>query len=107
MRNKLSSDWRNYEYLTILLVILILSCVIKDIMQIKLFSSWRNCILVFAILFAVGVSWDYFSTWRGHWVVLEKGKIGIHLGLLPLEEYLFMFIVPFFILVVHGAMEKL
>jgi len=66
----------------------------------------RERVLVTLIFFVVGVLWDHFAIWRGHWIFPGKGLIGIRIGLMPLEEYLFIFIIPFWVLTVYKVVDK-
>ncbi len=54
----------------------------------------------------IGILWDYFATWRGHWIFPGDGLIGVRIFGLPIEEYLFAFIIPFFALTIYRIYKK-
>jgi lycopene cyclase domain-containing protein len=56
--------------------------------------------------FLIGVIWDSYAVYKGLWNFTGTGLIGIKIGLLPLEEYLFFLIVPFSILTAYKVLEK-
>ncbi|MFB6204375.1 MAG: lycopene cyclase domain-containing protein [Candidatus Nanohaloarchaea archaeon] len=55
--------------------------------------------------FSVGVAWDSFAVLRGHWSFGSTGLTGIRIGVLPLEEYIFMVVVPFWIITVYRLFD--
>ena len=57
------------------------------------------------LFFNIGVIWDSFAIWRGHWMFPQGKNLGIVLGLMPLEEYLFIFVIPYFILTVYKIID--
>jgi lycopene cyclase domain-containing protein len=50
--------------------------------------------------------WDSVAIWRGHWVFPGPGLVGIKIGLMPLEEYLFALVIPYFILTTYSVLKK-
>jgi len=52
------------------------------------------------------ITWDMFATWRGHWSFNPKYVVGIHLGNLPIEEYLFFLVVPQGCILLWAALTK-
>jgi len=54
----------------------------------------------------IGILWDYFATWRGHWTFPGNGLISIRIFGLPIEEYLFCLITPFFAITVYKIYKK-
>ena len=94
------------EYLIILSIVLAVTIFIDFKYNLKLFLSPKQGRLLVFIFFIVGVVWDSFAIWRGHWIFPDTKTIGIKIGLMPLEEYLFIFIIPYFIITVYKLTEK-
>lgn len=94
------------EYLTILLILLASTIFIEHKYHIHLYESRRERIIVVLVFFVIGVLWDHFAIFRNHWNFSGQGLIGIKIGLMPLEEYLFILIVPFFIITTYKVLVK-
>jgi lycopene cyclase domain-containing protein len=74
--------------------------------HIHLYHSRRERIIVSLIFLIIGSLWDSLGIIRGHWSFPGTGLIGIKVGVMPIEEYLFMLIIPFWILTVYKLMDK-
>jgi len=74
--------------------------------RIQLFKSVKEGLLVIISLFVIGALWDSYATLRGYWSFEEEFFIGITIGVMPLEEYLFMLIIPFLVLVIYGIVTR-
>ncbi len=94
------------EYLFILLVFLCSALLLKWRYSLHLFPSLKSAFLCFSTLFVFGISWDYLGAIRGHWVFPGTGLLGIFIGPLPIEEFLFMIIVPLWIIVIYRLFSK-
>ena len=57
-------------------------------------------------VFIIGVLWDTFAIWRGHWVFPAGNNLGIVIGLMPIEEYLFILVLPYFILTIYKIIDS-
>lgn len=96
------------EYL-LLLVSILLACIIVNLRyKLQIFESSKQAVLVFVSLFAIGTVLDSFAVLRGYWTYDENGKffVGIKIGVLPLEEYLFMIVIPFLTLTIYSLVRK-
>jgi len=60
----------------------------------------------FVTCLAIGVVWDSYATIRGHWSFGEQYFIGIKVGVMPIEESLFMLIIPFSVVVLYNILTK-
>lgn len=95
------------EYLIILLVLLVISIFLDWKYRMKLYNSRKERIIIPLVFLIIGTVWDNFAISRGHWSFEgSTGLIGIRIGLIPLEEYLFFLIIPYFILTVYKALKK-
>ena len=90
----------------ILIGLLLISIILSYKYRVRLYDSRKERILITLVFFVIGVLWDSFAIWRGHWSFGGSGLIGIKIGLMPLEEYLFMLIVPYFILTLYRVLKK-
>ena len=89
------------EYLFILLFWLIISAAIQYRYHLKLYNSAKQLVVTVGFFFVVGIIWDIIGVIRGHWAFQYQNLTGIIVGVLPLEELLFMLIVPYGILVFY------
>jgi lycopene cyclase domain-containing protein len=94
------------EYLIILLVVLAITILLERISRVSLFHSWKERLLITGLFFVVGVVWDSFAIWQGHWIFPQGNNLGIVIGLMPLEEYFFMLIVPYFIITIYKVVDS-
>jgi len=94
------------EYLAILISIFLVCIVAKWKLKLQLFHSSREAMKVFGSLLAIGSAWDTFSIYRGYWSYKQQFFIGLKIGLMPLEEYLFMIVVPFLTLVIYRIVRR-
>jgi len=96
------------EYLLLLISIFLVCIVINLRYKLQIFESSKQASVVFVTLFVIGVVSDSFAVLRGYWRFSESGNffVGIKIGVLPLEEYLFMIIIPFLTLTVYFLVKK-
>jgi lycopene cyclase domain-containing protein len=89
------------EYLIILISVFLVCALFTWRLKLQLFRSLKEALKVIGSLFIIGTVWDSFSIFRGYWVFNKEFFVGITIGLMPLEEYLFMLVIPFMTLVVY------
>lgn len=94
------------EYLITLISVFLICIALKLGCKIHLFKSVKEGVLVFGSLFIIGSVWDSFAILRGYWSYGEEFFVGIKIGVMPLEEYLFMLVIPFLTLVIYGIVRK-
>jgi lycopene cyclase domain-containing protein len=75
-------------------------------LKLQLFRSLKETLKVIGSLFVIGTVWDSFSILRGYWVFNREFFVGINIGLMPLEEYLFILVIPFMTLVVYRIARR-
>lgn len=92
-------------YLATLAIFFALALWLEIAFRVHLYQSRKERILITLIFFVIGVAWDSISTINKTWIYPGNGLIGIWIGVLPLEEYLFSLIVPFWILTVYRVLE--
>lgn len=74
--------------------------------KVHLYRSQRERVLISLLFFVVGVCWDSFAVFQRHWIFPGDGLIGIKIGLLPIEEFLFFLIMPFWTLTVYKILDR-
>jgi lycopene cyclase domain-containing protein len=92
-------------YLTILALLLMVSLYLENKYEIHLFSSKKERFTIIIIFFIIGTIWDSYAVASGHWYFDYNNLTGIKIGLLPLEEYFFFLILPYFLLTVYRVLK--
>ena len=83
------------EYLLILISVFVICLVVKWRFKLRLFKSIKEALIIMVSLFMIGSIWDSYAIFRGYWNFNEKLLVGLTIGLMPLEEYLFMITIPY------------
>ena len=94
------------EYLIILLGLLLVTVFLHKKFQLKLFESRKQLFVFLLVEYIIGIAWDSYAIYRGHWVYPHERTLGIFIGLMPLEDYLFIFVVPYFSLIIYKLIIK-
>jgi lycopene cyclase domain-containing protein len=56
--------------------------------------------------FTIGVIWDSYAIINGHWLFPPEKTMGINIGVMPVEEYLFILILPFWIITTYKLVHE-
>ncbi|MFA6586168.1 MAG: lycopene cyclase domain-containing protein [Candidatus Paceibacterota bacterium] len=96
----------SFEYLIILLILLLTTLFIEKKNHIHLYKSKRERFEIVLFFFIFGILWDTLAISRGHWVFPMEKNINIILGVMPVEEYLFILIVPYFIITIYKLFDS-
>ncbi len=94
------------EYLLILLGLVAVSFFLHNKFKLKLFENRKQMFIFYLIMYGVGVIWDNFAIYRGHWNYPGVGLTGIYIGLAPLEDYIFLLACTYFALVSYKIIVK-
>lgn len=94
------------EYLMIELGLLALFFLLQKHYKVRLFRTGKQLVIFWLIAFAIGVAWDWYGIARGHWIYPGSGILGIFIGVIPLEDLIFFFAVPYGILVIYRVLEN-
>lgn len=94
------------EYLVILIAVFVGCLILEKTQHIQLYKSYRERLEIAGMFFVFGSIWDSYAIWRGHWVFPPEKTLGIVIGLMPIEEYLFMLIIPYGILTVYKYLDS-
>jgi len=94
------------EYGVILLFLLSVAVFLHHRYKITIFNSKHHLFIFYTVIFIVGTLWDHLAIGRGHWFFGREFILGLYIGLLPIEEYVFVIIVFYFSLVIYKITEK-
>lgn len=94
------------EYAIILALFLAVAVTAHRMFKVAICSSKKQLLISMGSIAVIGIFWDYFAIVRGYWSFGDKYLLGIKLGVLPIEEVGFMFIMPYFFLVLYKVVEK-
>lgn len=75
--------------------------------KVKIFRTRNQFIIFWFLVIFLGSLWDNFAVFRGHWFYPGKGTIGLNIGLIPLEDYIFIMLVSYAILVMYLVSNKI
>ncbi len=95
------------EYLIIEVILILITYMIHRYHKVKIFKSRKQILIFWILTFIGGAIWDNYAVYRGHWLYPGTGLLGIKIGLIPLEDYLFMFLVGYGFLVFYLVSNKL
>ncbi len=93
------------EYLIIIIFWFVIVFLIHQYSKVKVFKSKKHILMTYLPILIAGILWDTVAIYRGHWIY-QKGMLGINIGLMPLEDYLFIIIVIYAILVFYKLLDK-
>ena len=93
------------EYFIALIALFLITAVLEKAFHIHLYKSRKERIEIVVLFFIVGVIWDSLAIWRDHWIY-PSGTLGIVIGLMPVEDYLFILVVPYFILTIYKLIDS-
>lgn len=96
----------SFEYLVILFLLLFFALFLERRHHIHLYHNRRERFEIVLFFFVFGVIWDSFAIWRGHWSFPGGGTLGVHIGLMPVEEYFFILIIPYFVITIYKLIDS-
>lgn len=56
--------------------------------------------------FIFGALWDTLAYYKGNWIIPVEKTLGITIGLMPLEDYLFLLISPYFVITIYNFLNS-
>ena len=89
------------EYFLILVALLLVAVFLQRKLKFRIYHSINEMVVMVGTVFLIGVVWDYFATYRNHWVFPGSGLLGLRIYGLPIEEFMFFLIIPYFTLVLY------
>jgi lycopene cyclase domain-containing protein len=94
------------EYFFILLLFLAIALFLEWQHKIHLYKNRRERFEITILFLAIGIIWDTIAISRGHWIFPEGSNLGIRIGLIPLEEYMFYLVIPYFSFTVYKVIDN-
>ena len=96
------------EYLLLLVSILLVCLIVNLRYKLQIFDSSKQAAVVIVSLFAIGTVLDSFAVLRGYWRFNENENffVGINIGALPLEEYIFMITIPLLTITIYNIVRR-
>lgn len=94
------------EYILILSLLFIFTFTLHKLSGVKLFKNFRHLIYLNLIVFTIAIFWDQFAIYRGHWRFNPDYLLGPKIGLMPIEEFLFIIVCEYFGLVIYKFFEN-
>lgn len=91
------------QYLLSLLVVELVGLYLCE--RNKCFNSPIHALKIYSIFLIIGVIWDSVAVYIGWWSFNSEYLIGPHFGLLPIEEILFIIIIPTFVIGIYEEIE--
>ncbi len=96
----------NPSYILILSGILLSAYALHMYFHLHVFRTTSHMFAYIFTILLLSTIWDYFSVWENIWAFPAGGTIGLRIGILPIEEFLFFLIVPYFGLTIYKVFEK-
>ena len=93
------------SYLSILLLVLFATFLVHKGFHLRIYETTKQMIVVNLSLLVIGTLWDSYAITHGHWQFPKAGVIG-YIGVMPIEEYLFIFIITYLILVLYHLVRE-
>ena len=88
-------------------IILLASCVVPilfSIFGIDFIKNWKSFTISTSIIAVIFLVWDAFFTAQGIWGFTDEYCLGIYFLKMPIEEWMFFYIIPFCSLFAHFAL---
>jgi lycopene cyclase domain-containing protein len=94
------------EYISILLLIFLVTLILEKTNHIHLYHNRKERIEILFIFFVIGIIWDNFALWRGDWIYPQEKILGFKIGLMPIEDYLYILIIPYCVLTIYKLFDS-
>ncbi|MCX6761249.1 MAG: lycopene cyclase domain-containing protein [Candidatus Moranbacteria bacterium] len=96
-------------YPIILAVYLLATFILHKVSKVKLWESEKEkrvVLIWFLLIFITGSVCDLFATSQQIWIFPGTGITGIRIFWLPIEEFFFFIIIPYFVLVLYKVLKN-
>lgn len=94
------------EYFLILLGIFFLTLILQKHFKIKIYKNLKHLLIFNIINIFLATIWDQIAIQRGHWSFNPDYLLGLKVGYMPVEEFLFVLVLSYFALVLFKIIEK-
>ena len=92
-------------YFVILIAVVILAMVIESVFKEHLFKSLGGRIICALMALVAITIWDMYAIPNRHWIFTGKGILGIYVGPIPIEEFLWALFVPYLWVTIYKAVH--
>lgn len=92
------------SYLAILLFLFLVFLFLEILFHVHLYNTRIERIVIPVFFFIIGVVWDSYAVINGHWYFDTSNLSGLTIWWLPIEEYLFFIVIPYFILTAYKVL---
>jgi lycopene cyclase domain-containing protein len=93
-------------YLALLFICLLVGFLLQRRYKIHLYHSFKEELVFVLILLIIMIPMDIYAVAHGVWAFPGDGILGVHIFNLPIEEYLFVLVVPYFVLIMYKTILK-
>lgn len=94
-----------YFYIISTGILLAAAIILEIIFKEKLFHNFKERIIWVAVFVLIGTVWDTWALINSHWVFTGRGILGIYIGVIPLEEFIWYLVVPYFAITVYKTIH--
>lgn len=99
-------DFGNYTYLILNIGTLFFPLILSFDKKVAFYKRWPSIFPAILITASIFIPWDMWKTAVGVWEFNPTYILGIWIGNLPLEEWLFFFTVPYAILFIYECLKQ-
>jgi len=94
------------EYTIIVLAVFLFVLLLNKVLKTKVFSDRRACLRYYGIAVFLLLIWDNYAIWAGHWAFKEEMILGIRILYMPIEQFVFLFDIIFFVAILWEYFER-
>ncbi len=92
-------------YLSVAIFLFIITLIIEVLFREHLFHSFKERFIWVGFALFAGTLWDSYAIPNQHWIFPGKGLTGIYFGPIPLEEFVWFLVVPYFWITVYETVH--
>jgi lycopene cyclase domain-containing protein len=96
---------KHYTYLLLNIVTLFFPFVLSFDKKVAFYNKWPQLVWGIGITGAFFIVWDMLKTYYGVWTFNPEYLIGIYIGNLPIEEWLFFLTVPYACVFIYECLK--
>ena len=93
---------KTMDYFIIEIILASLTAALHRVFRLHLFQTTKQMFWFWTIVVFFGIFWDAYAIYSGHWQYSDAALIGLRVLNVPLEDFLFVFVVPYFVLVIYS-----
>lgn len=97
----------HWQYLIVLAACVAITLPLEFLIGARVYRSPRRLLLTLIPMLVIFVGWDVVGILRHHWWYEPRFISGIHLAALPLEELLFLTVIPICALLTYEAVGRI